>query len=112
MKKTLRKKFILFAMSAVTILLLVLIGAINGFSWIILDNQSSSILHTLASGEDDFFRTEFRDAKPFAPPMDMDTIKSARFFTVRTDQNGKALDVNIDQISSVSTEQATQYAEL
>ena len=42
MMKTLRKKFILFAMSAVTILLIVLIGAINGFSWIILDRQSDS----------------------------------------------------------------------
>lgn len=33
MKKTLRKKFILFAMLAVTILLVVLIGAISGLSW-------------------------------------------------------------------------------
>lgn len=32
MKKTLRKKFIVFAMSAVTILLVVLVGAISGLS--------------------------------------------------------------------------------
>lgn len=110
MKKTLRKKFILFAMSAVTVLLVVLIGMINGFSWIILDRQSDDILHTLVRGNEKFPPMEFREPKLFAPPMNMDTIKSARFFTVLTDQNGKVLDVNIDQISSVSTEQATQYA--
>ena len=42
MKKTLRKKFILFAMLAVTILLVVLIGAISGLSWVALDGQSSA----------------------------------------------------------------------
>lgn len=110
MKKTLRKKFILFAMSAVTILLVVLIGAITGFSWIILDGQSDSVLHTIASGNGLFFQAKFPDPKPFAPPMDMDTLKSARFFTVHTDQDGNVLDVNIDQISTVSPEQAAQYA--
>lgn len=110
MKKTLRKKFILFAMSAVTILLMVLIGAIAGFSFIILDAQSSSLLHALTRGEDKFFQPESHGPKPFAPPMDMDTIKSARFFTVRTDQDGNVLDVNLEQISSVSAEQAAQYA--
>ena len=110
MKKTLRRKFILFAMSAVTLLLMVLIGAITGFSWIVLDSQSSSILHALAGGEGKFFQMEFPNPRPFAPPLNMDTIKSARFFTVRTDREGNVLDVNIDQISSVSTEQAVQYA--
>lgn len=110
MKKTLRKKFILFAMFAVTILLVVLIGAITGFSWIVLDGQSSSILHTLVSGNEKFFQMEFHNPRPFTPPMNMDTIKSARFFTVRTDWKGNVLDVNIDQISSVSIEQAVQYA--
>ena len=110
MKKTLRRKFILFAMSAVTLLLMVLIGAITGFSWIVLDSQSSSILHALAGGEGKFFQMEFPNPRPFAPPLNMDTIKSARFFTVRTDREGNVLDVNIDQISSVGTEQAVQYA--
>lgn len=110
MKKTLRKKFILFAMSAVTILLGVLIGAINGFSWIILDRQSDDVLHTLAGGGEKFLQMDHHDRGPFMPSMNMDTIKSARFFMVRTDQNGNVLDVNIDQISSVSTEQAAQYA--
>lgn len=110
MKKTLRKKFILFAMSAVTILLVVLIGTINGISWIILDRQSDAILRTLVNADGVFPRMEFRQPRPFAPPLDMDTVKSARFFMVHTDQDGTVVDVNIDQISSVDLEKASQYA--
>ena len=97
-------------MSAVTVLLVVLIGAINGFNWIYLDRQSDDILHILVSADDEFSKMEFREPRAFAPPMNMDTIKAARFFTVLTDQNGQVLDINIDHISTVSTEQAVQYA--
>ncbi len=113
MKQTLRKKFIFFAMSAVTVLLVVLIGAINAFSWVILDRQSDEILHAIADGEGMFLQKEPQPygKTPFAPPMNMDTIKSARFFMVHVDRNGNIKDVNIDQISSVTVEQATDYAE-
>ena len=93
MKKTLRKKFIVFAMSAVTILLVVLVGAISGLSWIILDSQSSVVLHTLAGGGGKFPPVEPPRPMPFAPPMDMDIIQSARFFMVRTARDGTVLDV-------------------
>lgn len=110
MKKTLRKKFILFAMSAVTVLLAVLIGAISGFSWIILDRQSDNILHTLVRGNEKPPRSEPREPRASVPPMSMDTIKAARFFTVLTDQDGAVLEINLEQISSVSAQQAAQYA--
>lgn len=110
MKKTLRKKFIIFAMSAVTILLVVLTGAINAFSWIVLDRQSDDLLHTIAGGDDRFLQKDFRDRGPFLPSMNMDTVKSARFFMVHTDRYGNVRDVNVDQISSVTAEQAAQYA--
>lgn len=80
MKKTLRKKFILFAMLAVTILLVVLIGAISGLSWVALDGQSSAVLHALANGGGDVSREALPAPKPFLPPMNMDTLQSARFF--------------------------------
>ncbi len=98
-------------MFAVTILLVVLIGAINVFSWVILDRHSDDVLHTIADRDDKFLRMDFRDRGPFLPPMNMDTVKSARFFMAHTDQDGNVLAVNIDQISSVTAEQAAQYAE-
>ena len=44
--------------------------------------------------------------------MAADMLQSARFFTVHTDQDGRVLEVDVQQISSVSAEQAAQYAEL
>lgn len=111
MKKTLRKKFVFFAMSAVTILLVVLIGAINVFSWIILEDQSDALLHTIAEGDGKFVQMDFFERGPFQPPMNMDTIKSARFFMVCLDAEGDIKAINTDQISSVSAEQAAQYAQ-
>lgn len=111
MKKTLRKKFVFFAMAAVTLLLAVLIGAINVFSWVILDRQSDTLLHTIADGDGKALPAEPFDRGPFHRPMDMDTVKSARFFMVRMDAGGNVRDVNLDQISSVSEEEAEQYAQ-
>lgn len=110
MKKTLRKKFIFFAMSAVTILLIVLIGAINAFSWIVLDRQSDDVLHIIAAGDEDFLQTDSRNRNLFLPSMNLDTVKSARFFMVRTDRDGNVLDANTDQISTVTAEEAAWYA--
>lgn len=111
MKKTLRKKFIFFAMSAVTALLIVLIGAISIFSWIILDKQSDEVLHMLTAGEGKFLQIDFHKRGPFMPPMNLDTIQAARFFTVRMDHSGSVLETNLDKISSVTEEQAAFYAE-
>lgn len=97
-------------MLAVTVLLIVLIGAINGFSWIILDQQTDDVLHTISSRDGKFLQGDLPERNPFSPPMDMDTVKSARFFTVLTNPNGVVLDVNIEQISSVTLEEAVQYA--
>ena len=110
MLKSLRKKFVVFAMSAVTILLVVLVGAINGLNWMVLEGQSDSVLHTLVNADGRFMQMDFHNQPPLAPPLNMDTMRSARFFMVRTDKEGRVLDINIDQISSVSTEQAEKYA--
>lgn len=111
MKRTLRRKFVIFAMSAVTVLLVVLVSAINVFSWIILERQSDRVLHTLANGEGVPFQNDFPGRGQPIPPVNMDIIKSTRFFMVRTDSLGNVLDVNVDQISSVTEEQAARYAE-
>ena len=44
--------------------------------------------------------------------MNMDTLQSARFFVVHVDGDGKVLDVDVEQISSISAEEAAQYAAL
>lgn len=107
MKKTLRRKFIFFAMSAVTVLLAVLIGGINLLNWVLLDRQSDQLLHTIARRGEPFHQGA---PDPFAPPLNEDTMRSTRFFLVHTDGDGNVLAVNLDQISSVTEEEAVEYA--
>ena len=111
MKKNLRKKFILFAMSAVTVLLLFLIGAINGLSRIQFDRQSDRVLQTLVNADGMFKRMEFLPPRQFDPPPDMDTMRSARFFIVRAGSDNVIRDINTEEIFSVSSEQAKELAE-
>lgn len=108
--RTLRKRFVLFAMSAVTVLLLVLVGAINGLSWILFEGQSDMVMNTLVGADGVFVKMDFDRQPPFMPPLNMDRMRSARFFMVRTDETGQILDVNIDQISSIDKAQAETYA--
>lgn len=110
MKKTVRKKFIFFAMSAVSVLLVVLIGAINAVSWIVLDRESDKILDAIADGNDKFIQMENRERRRFFAPSDIDTLKSARFFMVSIGADGNIEDINIDRISSVTAEEAAEYA--
>ena len=124
MKATLKKRFVLFAMFAVTVLLVVLIGTINIISWTVLEKQSDDLLQAIVMrgekphfldnpqmeppAEDSFPERPGRG--PFQPPMNQDTLNSARFFVVITDLEGQVLSMNLDEIASVDKEQAEEYA--
>ncbi len=96
-------------MSAVTILLAVLTVAINGFSWIILERQSSSFYIFLqAAGR--IFLPAISCVKAFCSACGYGYAEISPVFTVRTDAEGNVLDVNLEQISAVSREDAIQYA--
>ena len=47
MIKTLKKRFIIFTMAAVTCLLLFLVFAINGLNWMMLESKSDVILKNM-----------------------------------------------------------------
>lgn len=110
MMRTLRKKFILFAMSAVTVLLFVLVGAINGISWIMLDSQTDRILDNLIRSDGMSGQMHFREQPMFMPRLNMDTMQSARFFTVDIDEDGNIVRTNTERISSVDDESARTFA--
>lgn len=110
MTKTLKKRFVVFTMTAVTCLLLFIVVAINGLNWMTLERQSEMMLETLVDADGAFHKMDFRQPPPFSRPLDMDKMQASRFFIVRTDINGNILDVNIDQISSIDEETAKSYA--
>ncbi len=127
MVKTLQKKFVRTAMIAVTVLLIVMIGAIN--IWYIYSTYSDAqrLAHMLSnsngilqntgdfqvpdgtggdkvwSADNNFLfgRREFT----------LDNAMAARFFFVLFSESGAITEVGVDQISSVTEEEARAFAQ-
>ena len=110
MTKILKRQFIFFTMLAVTGLLVFIVLAINGLNWVMLECQSDLVLETLVDADGAFHKMNFNHPPPFSPPLDMDRMRSSRFFIVRSDTRGNIIDINTDQISSIDNETAKSYA--
>ncbi|MBR5312444.1 MAG: HAMP domain-containing histidine kinase [Clostridia bacterium] len=111
MTKTLKRRFIFFTMTAVTCLLVFIVLAINTLNWMMLESQSDMVLQTLVDADGSFLKMDFDRPPPFFRPLDMDRMRSSRFFIVESDAAGEVSSVNIDQISSIDSETARSYAE-
>ncbi len=110
MTKTLKRRFIIFTMTAVTCLLVFIVLAINSLNWMMLERESDTVLETLVDADGIFQQMDFNRPPPFSRPLDMDRMRASRFFTVRSDFSGNIMDVNIDQISAIDKETAKSYA--
>ena len=110
MTKTLKKRFIVFTMTAVTCLLVFIVLAINALNWMMLERQSDMVLDTLVQADGSFHKMDFNRPPPFARPLDMDRMRASRFFIVRSDTSGNIVEVNIDQISAIDHKTAESYA--
>ena len=109
MTKTLKRRFIIFTMTAVTCLLLFIVLAINSLNWMMLERQSDTVLETIVDADGTFHKMDFDRPPPFSRPLDMDRMRASRFFIVRSDLSGNIIDVNIDQISAIDQETAKSY---
>ena len=110
MTKTLKRRFIIFTMTAVTCLLVFIVLAINSLNWMMLERESDTVLETLVDADGAFHKMDFDRPPPFFQPLDMDRMRASRFFIVRSDQSGNIVNVNIDQISAIDQETAKSYA--
>ena len=110
MKKTLKRRFIFFTMTAVTFLLLFIVLAINALNGMMLDRRSDTVLQTLVNADGAFHNMDFSRPPPFSPPIDMDRMQASRFFIVSSDENGNIKDINTDQVSSIDRQTAGRYA--
>lgn len=112
MIKTLQKKFTTTAMIAVTILLSVLLGAINIVNAWSSAKQTDSLLHFLTETETSAMRQHPFDKRGggfFAPPFDEDTKMSAVYFTAQTNGAGEVIRVDTRRIATVTEEEARAY---
>ena len=97
-------------MTAITCLLVFIVVAINGLNWVMLEQMSDLEMEILVESGGVFQRMTFNRPPFFIQPMDMDRMRSARFFVVRSDADGNIRDVNTDQIFSIDIETAKDYA--
>ena len=110
MTKILKRRFIIFTMMSVTVLLAFIVLAINGLHWVMLERQSDSRLEMLVDADGAFHKMDFDRPPPFVPPLDMDRMRSSRFFIVQSDADGNTIKYDLDQISSIDMETAKEYA--
>lgn len=116
MIRTLQKKFIITAMTAVSVLLVVVLGAVNTANCILVSGQGNRMLDMLSEHEGmPPLPLERKKGGPegfLNPPVNEDTAMSARYFLVRLDQKEAVVSVDTSRIASVSEGQAKEYAAL
>lgn len=109
----LQKKFIKTAMIAITILLLVLLGAINIINYYSMEDQTDRLLMML-------YENAEKPPRPlppykglenlFRPHISEDSALSARYFSVVFNENGAIVRSDVSHIAAVTQTEAETYA--
>lgn len=112
MTASLQKKFVRTAMVAVTVLMLLMLGAINVANILMVDRQVEKNLMMIAENEG------IIPAQPVPHPPEMghgpkneyDTFLASNFFVVRFDGTGQVAVLDISRVTSLTEEEAAQMA--
>lgn len=114
MIKALQKKFIVAAMIAITVLLLVLLGMINTVNAWSTEQQSDRMLTMLLDNEISLapqWPQNTREDRGFlAPPVSEDQAMSAVYFCVRISNSGVVTKMDVSRIVSVTEADAEEMA--
>lgn len=109
----LSRRFIFVSMSAVTILLVVIVGVINIVSFVYSQKQTSMMMELLCSAAkpdiSDKPHIEKKEHFFVFPPND-DTAMSARFFVAVLNDLGEVIHCELGRISSVTEDEAEKMA--
>ncbi len=117
MIRTLRKKFILTAMTAVSILLLVLIGAINASNCLAEIGQAEQFLEMITGPDTAVPPDTPREQKGFPGRLfgfqagsDGSGIPDGNYFTVSLGENGEVIRSDVSHADGLSGSEAAEYA--
>ena len=117
MIRTLRRKFTVTAMIAVTVLLLAILGAVNGFNVLSNARETDELLLALSEGEADAGRTPpelprgERGEEFFGRGPIEDRRMAALYFTVDADSAGAITRIELTRIASVDESEAAALYE-
>ncbi len=112
MISSLQKKFVRTAMVAVTVLMLLMLGAINLANILMVDRQVEKNLLLIAENEGVF------PADPMPRPQEVgrgpkneyDTFLASNFFVARFDAAGQVVLLDISRVASLTEDEATEMA--
>lgn len=115
MTKSLQRRFVAAAMAAVTLLLLFLLGAINGANLFFAGQRLEHTLEMLGDAGGDIGRLPPPEpGGPEHPGMDRndyDAFLSSNYFLVRFDRSGRAVFVDVSRTSQAGEVEALDMAE-
>ena len=117
MIKTLQRKFVVTAMIAISVLLILLLGTINIINIGVVGNQVERKLEMISESEGNPDNIPMAPGgipprEPYGQKNDYDTFMSSNFFVVRFDRNGDIIHTDVSRISSVSEQEAEELAEI
>lgn len=116
MIQTLRRKFIAIAMGSLLLVLLLIIGAVNGINFYRIDARANHLLQILTEHGGSFPRPEAGKEKPRRPVGGMDfqlseeTPFETRYFWAKADADGAVQQLDAGHIAAISEEQALEFA--
>ena len=115
MIRTLQRKFVITAMAAITVLLLFLLGAINGANMVLVGHQidrTLQVISELESGDVPDLLPAAAPPRPMmaAPKNDYDTFLSSNFFVVRFDRDGAVVSSDVSRTTAVTETEARELA--
>lgn len=115
MVRALQKRFVLVAMLAVGLLLLVLLGSINFINIVSISRQNGQVLEHLVQEQLPVWHGDGTETEPpeeiFLQPPTEDSRKSAVFFAVWTDPQGEILEVRLERAKDLDEATARQMAQ-
>lgn len=116
MIRTLQKRFVVTAMTAITVLILLLLGVINAANIVIVGDEIERTLRLVSENEGGAGNLmplpESGPPGPLmrAPKNDYDIFMSSNFFAVRFDKDGEIVYVDVSRTSAVTEEEAKELA--
>lgn len=115
MIKKLKRKFILITMTSLLLVIILLLGAINGLNIYQMEQRTNETIEILSENQGKFPKFEKKDPPKSTSILDFmmneDTQFKTRYFIVKIDEDGNVKEIDTSHIAAVTSEGAEDYAE-
>jgi len=113
MIKKLQRKFIMITMGSLALVMLILIGSINGINLYRTNNEINGVIKMLSDNQGQFPMFE-NEKEPLKEPilgfqMNAETPFQTRYFVVKTDEKGSIIEIDTGHIKAVTPADAVTY---